>query len=324
MKLIDLHCDTVMYFYKGQHLADMEDRHISRQKLLDGGVMAQCFAIFIPTGRSAAYQQVTDAPEVYFEKAYVRYLEEMEANQDVLRRAFCAADIQQNAEAGMVSSVLTVEDGVALDGRLQRLDDYYTKGVRMLALTWNNENSLGYPNSDDPAEHSRGLKPFGIDVVRRMNELGMIADVSHLSEGGFWDVANHSAKPFVASHSCARAVHDHRRNLTDAQLRAVADSGGVVGVNFLARFLYEYHTPEENVATIDDICRHLTHMKNVAGADALAIGSDYDGMGSRLEWKDCGGNQLLLRGLERAFTSDEIEKIAWKNALRVFQDVLEH
>lgn len=319
MRIIDLHCDTVMYFYKGERLTNMEARHISRDKLINGEIMAQCFAIFIPTGRAAVYHNIHESPEVYFEKAYQCYVDEMENNKDILRRAYTAQDIEDNRTDGKISSILTVEDGVGLAGNLEMLDDYHRKGVRMITLTWNHENELGYPCSDDFLEHRRGLKSFGIDAVRKMNELGIAVDVSHLSEGGFWDVAKHSCKPFLASHSCARSVHNHRRNLSDEQLRAVADSGGIVGINFLARFLHDYEGPEQNCTSIEDISRHLLHMKNIAGIHTLYIGSDYDGMGSKLEWGDCGGSQQLLRGLEKVFTADEIEKIAYKNALRFFK-----
>jgi len=139
----------------------------------------------------------------------------MAANSDHIRQVFCMDDIRRNINEGKISSMLTIEDGVTLDGNLCNLDDYYQKGVRMIVLTWNGENSIGFPNSADADLHLLGLKPFGIEVVRRMGELGMIVDISHLSEGGFYDVAKYSSKPFIASHSCARALCSHQRNLTD-------------------------------------------------------------------------------------------------------------
>ena len=120
----------------------------------------------------------------------------------------------------------------------------------------------------------RGLKPFGIEVVEKMNELGMIVDVSHLSEGGFYDVAKYSKKPFVASHSCARALCNHRRNLTDDQLKTLGNAGGVVGINFERSFLKE----GSEHATFDQIIQHLEYMKDKAGIDAIGFGSDFDGI----------------------------------------------
>ena len=322
MNVIDLHCDTIMHFYQGKHLNGMENTHINLEKLVKGGVLAQCFAIFVPSHETAAREGLQDTPAEYFDKAYARYQEEMDLNSGVIRRAFSASDILKNEKEGFVSSVLTVEDGVTLDGKIENVDKYFEQGIRMVALTWNYENSLGFPNSREPEKHMLGLKPFGIEAVQRMNELGIIADVSHLSEGGFWDVAKYSKKPFIASHSCARALQDISRNLTDDQLRAIAESGGVVGINYLTFFLRPVASREDNLTYYDDVIRHLRHMKDVAGIETLALGSDYDGMGSRLEWGDCGGNQLLLEALGKAFTADEVDLISHKNALRVFRDVI--
>ncbi len=319
MKIIDLHCDTIMRFYIGQHLKTAS-RHINLEKLQKGGCMAQCFAIFVPTGGAAARHGITGTAEEYFDKAYTRYLEELELCKDTILPAYTAKDIETNFQNGKLSAVLTVEDSVTLDGKIERVDDYFKKGVRMATLTWNYENSLGYPQSKDGELHMRGLKPFGFEVVERMNELGIAVDVSHLSEGGFWDVAKTSKKPFIASHSCSRTLCDVSRNLTDEQLRALADSGGVCGINFATDFLRK--NAEDNYTRCEDVARHLLYMKNVAGIDTLALGSDYDGIGSELEWGDAGGNGMLVDSLRGSFTDDEIEKICWKNALRAFKDII--
>ena len=282
--------------------------------------MAQCFAIFVPTHEAAARDGVGAPPQVYFDEALRRFREEIEANEDVIRPALTASQIERNFAQGKMSAVLTVEDGVTIDGRLENVDRYAQLGVRMVALTWNYENCLGFPNSEDPALNARGLKPFGRDAVRRMNELGIAVDVSHLSEGGFWDVARVSQKPFVASHSCAKALCGHRRNLTDEQLRALAEKGGVCGVNFMAQFLHEDQS--DSRSTIRDVMANLVHIKNAAGIDVLAIGSDYDGIGSTLEWGDWSGSRMLVDAMQAYFTDDEIEKICWKNALRTFRDII--
>ncbi|MBQ1788298.1 MAG: membrane dipeptidase, partial [Erysipelotrichaceae bacterium] len=193
----------------------------------------------------------------------------------------------------------------------------YNDGVRIMTLTWNYENSLGFPNSRDPELHKKGLKPFGIEAVRRMNELGMIVDVSHLSEGGFYDVAKHSEKPFVATHSCSRALCSHQRNLTDDQLRTLADCGGVVGINFNGPFLAD---GAQEIDT-DAIVRHAQHMYNVAGIDTLAWGSDFDGIGNDLEIRDASGIQLLYEALKEHYSEEDLEKIFYRNVLRVYKEV---
>jgi membrane dipeptidase len=146
-----------------------------------------------------------------------------------------------------------------------------------------------------------------------MNDLGMIIDVSHMSEGGFYDVAKYSKQPFVASHSCARALCNHRRNLTDDQLKVLGEKGGFVGVNFECSFLKE----GSSRATVDQVVEHLEYMKNKAGIDAVAFGSDFDGIGNDLDFGDYAGMPKVIAALEKHFTDDEIEKICWKNAYRV-------
>ena len=250
-------------------------------------------------------------------------MRELELCKDSLRPALTAGDIEENERRGYISSILTVEDGVTLAGRIENLDDYHRKGVRMVALTWNYENSLGYPQSEDPKRHMLGLKPFGIECVERMNELGIAVDVSHLSEGGFWDVAEHTRKPFLASHSCARALCDVGRNLTDRQLRALAEAGGVVGINYCHAFLRKTaRHGGDKLSRISDIILHLRHITDVAGIESAALGSDYDGIGSELEWGDCSGQQRLAEAIEREFGGSAAEKICRGNALRVFRDII--
>ena len=236
---------------------------------------------------------------------------------DRIRPALSPADIEANHREGYLSSILTVEDCVEIDGVLDRFDEVYADGVRMMTLTWNYENCIGFPNSADHLAHTKkGLKPFGFDAIEKMNTLGIIIDVSHLSEAGFYDVAAHSKKPSAASHSCCRALKDHPRNLTDAQLRAVADHGGVVGVNFYDGFAGS----QDGYTSIDDIVRHVLHIRDKAGVDSIAFGSDFDGIESELEFRDYAGYPRILAALEKHFTDDEMEKICAGNFLRVFTE----
>lgn len=319
--LVDLHCDTLMGCYRGMPLAK-NDGHIDMEKLQKGGALAQFFAIFVPTGDSARRNGITEGPYEYFQTTYQAYLREMELNKADIAPALCYADIEKNMAADKISSILTIEDGGSVfDGRMERLEEAYQKGVRLITLTWFYENCIGFPCSKDrPELMDLGLKPFGVDVVRRMNELGMIVDVSHLSDGGFWDVVKYSSKPFVASHSCCRALAGHPRDLSDEMLRALAGKGGVIGVNFCTNFLVEGGAP---LSKIDDVVRHLKHMVNVAGEDTPAFGSDFDGIGDDLEWKDYAGMPLIVDALGKAgLTSRQIDKICRENALRLVKEVI--
>lgn len=321
MRFIDTHCDTM-----GECIARSEGKvtlqnnpgHINMEKLIRGGAMAEFFAIFIPTHDSGAGKGVTLPPYDYFQFVYKAYLKELEANKDVLAPACNYDDIMANKAAGKISSVLTVEDGVPLEGKMERLEEFYQKGVRLISFTWNYENSLGFPNSKDPEIMNRGLKQFGLDCIERMNEMGMLVDVSHLSDGGFWDVVKHSKKPFIASHSCCRALCNHTRNLTDEMLRALGEKGGVVGINFASQFLNE----GAEYTDIQSVVRHMLHIRDKAGLDALGFGSDFDGITSTLEFKDYTGLPLIVDALRPHFTDDEIDKICSGNMLRLIRDTL--
>ncbi len=321
MKIIDMHCDTM-----GERIARSNgaiglaknDGHIDIEKMQKGGALAQFFAIFIPTHKEAEQSGIKETPYEYFNLVYDAYLREMNANQTAIAPARNYEELMRNKENGKISSILTIEDGVPVEGKMERLHEFYDKGVRLISFTWNYENSLGFPNSKDPAKMALGLKPFGIEAVAEMNRLGMLIDVSHLSDGGFWDVVKHSEKPFVASHSCCRALCGHTRNLTDEMLKALGEKGGCVGINFASQFLNE----NAHYTDIDSVMRHMVHIRDKAGIDALGWGSDFDGISSELEFKDYAGMPLLVEALGKYFTPAEIDKICNGNMLRVIRETL--
>lgn len=313
--IIDLHCDTILGCYSNNIPLKGFSGHINTEKLKIGGAMAEAFSLFIDTDGYTARDGVT-APWDLYKDLLACWKRNMAENSDIIRSAFSAEDIIDNYNQGYISALLTVEDGIEIDGQINRLDEMFNDGVRMLALTWNYENSIGFPNSADPLCHQKGLKPFGFEVVGRMNKLGMIIDVSHLSEGGFWDVAKSSQKPFIASHSCSRFLRDHQRNLTDEQLKAISDCGGMVGINFCSAFLSE----DLRNTFAKDIIRHILHLYDIAGIDAIGWGSDFDGIESNMDFNDYTGMPLLLDLLTEHFTDDQIDKINNGNFLRVFRE----
>jgi membrane dipeptidase len=273
-----------------------------------GNALAQFFAIYIPR----IEMKIMDPYDIFL-GIYKTYQKELANNIDAIRPAYCVTDIIKNEKNGKMSALLSIEDGVVVGDKMKRIDEFFNKGVRMMTLTWNYENSIGFPCSDNPDAHKQGLKPFGIDAVRRMNELGMIVDVSHLSESGFYDVAAHSSQPFVASHSCAKALCNHRRNLSDEQLKVLGEKCGLVGVNFCANFLRE----GSQYATVEEIVQHTVHMVNKAGLESVGLGSDFDGIETDLEMEDYCGYPSLVDALSKHFNNEAIEKICYKNALRV-------
>ena len=315
---VDLHCDTLLTVRQENCTLEDAPGHIRLDRLVEGGALLQCFAAFIPSHDCAERCGIREEPWDFFLGQAALFKRETERRPDAIRAAGSVSEIEANREAGAVSAMLTVEDGACVDGRIERLQKMHELGVRLITLTWNYENCLGFPNSPDPALHARGLKPFGFEALEEMARLGIVADVSHLSEGGFWDVARQSRKPFVASHSCARALCGHSRNLTDEQLRALGDAGGVCGVNFYSQFLRD----GANHGTNEDILRHMAHVADRAGIETVALGSDFDGIDCTLEMGDYSGLRHLGELIADRFGAENAEKICYRNALRVFRDVI--
>lgn len=220
---------------------------------------------------------------------------------------------------GELALFLAFEGGEMLDGSIEALRMFYRLGLRMLALTWNDRNLLG-----DGAGWSftrSGLTPFGLEVLREAGNLGIIVDVSHLSEAGFWDVAEHAEKPFVASHSNCHKLLAHPRNLTDDQLRAIADTGGLVGISFNP----EYLTGTDETPEIEDVVEHLMHALEVVGPEHVGIGSDFDSFNELgpvgLEDASMLVN-LTEKLLEKGVSEDTVKLVLGGNWLRVIEAVV--
>ena len=324
MNYIDMHCDTLMTAW-GKQWPDIYDRPemmVDIRRLVRGGCKAQFFAIFLPSPKMKERMGLAQMDDDdYINQLATIFRTTLNHHGDIVAQAGNLAQVRENANAGRLSAILTMEDGRSVDGKMEKLEHYYNMGVRVIGLTWNQENCFGAPNSTDPTIMAKGLTNFGKDAIVRMNELGMGVDVSHLSDGGFWDVANLTKKPFFATHSNCRSLNPHPRSMTDEMIRALADKGGVMGVNFCPAFLVQ--DVENNRATCDMLVAQLRHMVNIGGADCAAIGTDFDGMGGDLEIASADQMPKLFIALERAgFTPHQMEKIAFANAERVMADVL--
>ena len=308
MKLIDLHCDTVYKLYKqNAYNLDENDHHIDLNKLKKANSYIQVFALFDS-------KELNDYDFKKMQRYIAFYKELLSENQKAISAVRHITDLKDDK----LIAFLSIEDGGSVKGDMRNLDILYQSDVRMIGLTWNHENCFGYPNSRKENDMQKGLKPFGFEAVKHMDELGMIIDVSHLSDGGFYDVAKTSKGPFIASHSNARAIKNHPRNLTDDMIKILANKGGVCGINFYALFLSDQH-----ISLVTDIIGHIKYIYNVGGIDVLAIGSDFDGIDCELEISDISKIHLLIDALrENAFSEDQIEKLFYKNALRVFNEVL--
>ena len=277
----------------------LENATITPERLAAGGVSLQVFALFATYGRGI---------EPY-EKARRMLSAAGEFPVPVLTGALPAA--LPDAPTG----VFSIEGGEILQGSLERFAEFDAAArVRMIALTWNFENEIGHPAKNGP---EGGLKPFGLSLVREMNRKGVLCDVSHLNEAGFWDVIEHSTLPPVASHSNARALCEHTRNLTEAQIRAVIEKKGYIGVNFYSAFL-----ANGRAATLEDVYRHVDAILQLGGEDVVGFGSDFDGIDA---WPEGLANPadfpallnfLAARG---GYAPEVLEKIAGGNLFRVLK-----
>ena len=326
---IDMHCDTLTQanFHFQNDLYHLRAEQTDVEKLLAGGARAQFFAICLP--RITTVKRLGRLYEGDWK--HIRRLAGIlhhtcALHGDRIRLPGSAEDLDANAKAGRVSAILSVEDGRDIGGDPGRLALYHRLGVRLITLTWNYPNCFGYPNSPGGArptrpEQERGLTDFGKEAVEEMNRLGILIDVSHLSDGGFYDVAERTKKPFVASHSNCRVLCDNPRNLTDEMIRAIAMKGGVIGLNQNPPFLRS----RSRKSRYEDLIAHLKHMRDTGGIDCAALGSDFDGCGRMVQMCMKGPQQYpklarLLR--ENGFSREETEKIFYKNAERVLRETL--
>lgn len=314
-----MHCDTIFLMEREEgHELRTNSLCVDLEKMKRAGSMAQFFACFIHMKEFAGDDR--------FLKGYQHALNMIERgkreftnNADQISLVRNYDELMRSHAAGKMSAFLTIEEGGIIANDMKRLYHLYDEGIRLMTLLWNGENCIGYPNSRDSEVMNQGLKPFGIEMVGQMNELGMIVDVSHLSDGGFWDVMKHSKKPVVASHSNARALCSHPRNLTDEMIRVLAEKGGISGINFYSSFLNGTAN-----AGIDDLIRHIEHMYYVGGEDFVAIGTDFDGFDDgESDIKNIGEMNRLYEALKkRKFNDGQIEKFWYKNALRVIKETL--
>lgn len=325
MRFIDMHCDTLMSAYNNPayQLLHNEKTMVDFARMKQGGQMAQFFAMFLlPPGaeKFLGLDHPIDDDD-YIDQLSSALKREVAAHSDIIALAHNADEIEANWNKGLMSAVLTIEDGKSINGDLDKIQKYYDLGVRAISLTWNFPNCIGFPNSKDPEVMSKGLTDFGKEAVVRMQELGILVDVSHLSDGGFMDVAKLAKVPFVATHSNCRALGPHQRNMTDEMIRLLADKGGVSGINFGPEFLNADVTVKDS--TVELMVKHIKHFINVGGEGVVGLGSDFDGIGGNLEVGSPDKVHLIFDALKKeGFSDDLIEKIAWKNEMRVFREAM--
>lgn len=286
--------------------------HVDLPRLLESGVDLQIFAVYIQ-------------PEYKIERALHRALQvidrfykELHDHEDKMMLFTKVSDVREAEKHGKIAAMLSIEGGEAVEADLGILRMLHRLGLRAMTLTWNERNQIA-----DGAGEGRtkgGLTNFGVELVKEMNNIGMVVDVSHLSDPGFFDVIETTTKPVIASHSNCRAICNHRRNLTDDMIKILADNGGVMGMNFSAAFVDE----NKEKATLERVLDHVGHIVKVASVDHVGIGSDFDGIENTPKGlEDVTRMPYLTEGLlKRGYKEDDIRKILGENFLRVFSEVI--
>lgn len=329
MNIVDLHCDTLHEMLKqkikGEHYNLFQrEGHLDIVRMQESGYLVQCFAAFVDRKKVASpYERGKELVQLFKQlcSEYSPYIAPVYHYQDIMN----------HKRQGLMSAILTIEEGGVLEGSLDRLREFYENGVRMITLTWNYPNEIGFPGCmeekpipDKPVDWKvtgeyPGLTKRGIEIVETMEERHIAIDVSHLSDAGFWDVAAVTKKPFLASHSNARSMCGHKRNLSDDQIRTIAERGGVIGLNYYAAFL------EDNPAevTLDSFVRHVKHVLNVGGTEVLALGSDFDGITTNPALAHAGELPNLFEAMvQGGVLPSVVDRVKGENALRMMKEVL--
>jgi membrane dipeptidase len=349
---IDSHIDTIQrVLVMGEDLGKRHDvGHVDIPRLREGGIYAPFFAFWVPVffrGAEAVRRtlDLRDAMQSVFD-----------THKDQIELATTAADIERIVKAHKIAAFLTIEGGHAIDDDLRVLRSYYQLGIRSMTLTHARNTNWADSSSDTPTHN--GLTDFGKEVVREMNRLGMLVDLSHVSDKTFYDALAVTTKPVIVSHSSMRTISNVPRNVSDEMLRALARNGGVIGINFgmgfinpkdgealrsateteaeapplTGRALDEYAAENAQrlfgkrstvVATLDDLADHIDHAVKVAGIDHVGIGSDFDGISGTVNGLEDVSKMPALVAvlLRRGYAQSDLKKILGENFLRVVREV---
>jgi membrane dipeptidase len=354
--VIDTHCDTPMVMLdRGLDIGQRSTTNdVDLIRMKEGGLDAIFFAVFIANDldlKHPSRKALEMIDEIY---------RQVENHPDLAEMAFTPGDIRAIHEKGKRAILIGMENGGPLEGSLRLLRDYYRLGVRYITLTHNGNNDICDSSSPDKPRWN-GVSPFGKEVIKEMNRLGMLIDVSHISDKSFWDVLETSSAPVFASHSCTRSLCEVNRNLTDDMIKALAAKGGVIQITFCSFFVDEEYKkaaakndkelePQKKVLAekykdnqdaywnalialwkktgppspkLESLIDHIDHVVKLVGVDYVGLGSDYDGSGSYPEGLEnvSGFPLITYHLLKRGYSEEDIKKILGGNFLRVFEKV---
>lgn len=308
--MIDLHCDTIMQLLDHPDSGDLYRNtwKIDIEKLQKAHSKVQDFALFINLGE-------TNDPYGRYEEMRNLCTTQIHLYGEHIQHVLSYQDVESVYESGKIGALMSIEEGGVLGGDLDKLKQAYQDGVRLITLTWNYPNGLGEPHC---GEQHKKLTPKGIEFVEAMQDLGIVVDCSHLNDAGTEQLGDILDVPFIASHSNAREVTAHTRNLPDNLIKLIANKGGVIGLNFAQSFL-----GTSPVSRIEDIVKHGLYLINKGGEDVVALGTDFDGIKPNTEIKDASEMYRLYDAFKEAGLSvEQCEKLFWKNADRLLKEIL--
>ena len=308
--MIDLHCDTIMQLLDHPDSGDLYRNtwKIDIEKLQKAHSKVQDFALFINLGE-------TNDPYGRYEEMRNLCTSQIHLYGEHIQHVLSYQDVESVYKSGKIGALVSIEEGGVLGGDLDKLKQAYQDGVRLITLTWNYPNGLGEPHC---GEQHKKLTPKGIEFVDAMQDLGIIVDCSHLNDAGTEQLGDILDVPFVASHSNAREVTAHTRNLPDNLIKLIANKGGVIGLNFGQAFL-----GTSPMSRIEDIVKHGLYLINKGGEDVIALGTDFDGIKPNTEIKDASEMYRLYDAFKEAGLSvEQCEKLFWKNADRLLKEIL--
>lgn len=308
--IFDAHCDTISEIYNKNMSLYKNAFHLDLERMEKLNTYIQIFAVFIDK------KNISASPFNHCMALIRKYHSEIEKNKGRISVIETVEQLEKALKSRGLYSVLSIEGGEALEGSTDAIYMYHKLGVRLITLTWNYANEIA-----DGITESRGggLTDFGEKAVKIMEDLGILIDVSHISERGFWDVAENTKHPFVASHSCVKALCGHKRNLSDEQIKEIIKRRGCIGVNFYPEFL-----SDNKMCGIESIVEHIKYIINLGGEDSVGLGSDFDGVDSLP--RGISGVQdmpaLIDAMIKSGIPGEKIDKISYRNFYRVFYETL--
>lgn len=309
MNYFDLHCDTISECYKQKIMLDNNHLQISLKKGKNIDKWIQVYAVWI--------DDVMQGEEAYdhFNEVHQYFLQQLEYNKEQIRLCVSPKVFENCLSNSRRIAILAIEGSRALGGKLSRVEEFYQKGVRLMTLTWNGRSEVG---DGCMVKNATGLTEFGVQVVTKMQEIGMLVDVSHLCEEGFWQVVEITRKPFVATHSNSKAICNHPRNLTDKQFSIFVERKGLVGMNFYPTFING-----KKHAHVKELLPHIDHFIELGGENVIAMGSDFDGAKMPSDLKNISEIDRLYQILIKRYGKVLADKFFYENSYRFFKENIE-